>query len=157
MSYRQPRSDFTPVSGLIASSSHGPYRSTFSHRALNSIDSSEIHSADNQQSERLFPFCWCCFVSFCFLFVCLFVCFIIVWFKVSLHPELAYFSVFEAIKMSTKQLRLSMRRCRTCLSFLLSWFSLQIAEPVLPYALAFAAGAMVYVVVDDIIPEAQTR
>ena len=91
------------------------------------------------------------------LFVCLFVCFIIVWFKVSLHPELAYFSVLEAIKMSTKQLRLSMRRCRTCLSFLLSWFSLQIAQPVLPYALAFAAGAMVYVVVDDIIPEAQTR
>ncbi|XP_015766819.1 PREDICTED: zinc transporter ZIP11-like [Acropora digitifera] len=31
-----------------------------------------------------------------------------------------------------------------------------IAEPLLPYALAFAAGAMVYVVVDDIIPEAQT-
>ena len=30
-----------------------------------------------------------------------------------------------------------------------------IAEPVLPYALAFAAGAMIYVVVDDIIPEAQ--
>ncbi|XP_060884035.1 zinc transporter ZIP11-like [Labrus mixtus] len=29
------------------------------------------------------------------------------------------------------------------------------AEPLLPYALAFAAGAMVYVVVDDIIPEAQ--
>ncbi|CAI5438229.1 unnamed protein product [Caenorhabditis angaria] len=28
-------------------------------------------------------------------------------------------------------------------------------EPVLPYALAFAAGAMIYVVVDDIIPEAQ--
>ena len=50
-----------------------------------------------------------------------------------------------------------MRRCRTCISFLLSWFPLQIAEPVLPYALAFAAGAMVYVVVDDIIPEAQTR
>ena len=34
---------------------------------------------------------------------------------------------------------------------------LQVAEPVLPYALAFAAGAMIYVVVDDIIPEAQTR
>ena len=34
---------------------------------------------------------------------------------------------------------------------------LQVAEPLLPYALAFAAGAMVYVVVDDIIPEAQTR
>ncbi len=31
-----------------------------------------------------------------------------------------------------------------------------IAEPVLPYALAFAAGAMIYVVVDDIVPEAQT-
>ena len=29
-------------------------------------------------------------------------------------------------------------------------------QPILPYALAFAAGAMVYVVVDDIIPEAQT-
>ncbi|CAB3408683.1 unnamed protein product [Caenorhabditis bovis] len=28
-------------------------------------------------------------------------------------------------------------------------------EPILPYALAFAAGAMIYVVVDDIIPEAQ--
>ncbi|XP_071815414.1 zinc transporter ZIP11-like [Apostichopus japonicus] len=31
-----------------------------------------------------------------------------------------------------------------------------IAEPLLPYALSFAAGAMVYVVMDDIIPEAQT-
>ena len=28
-------------------------------------------------------------------------------------------------------------------------------EPILPYALSFAAGAMIYVVVDDIIPEAQ--
>lgn len=27
-------------------------------------------------------------------------------------------------------------------------------EPALPYALAFAAGAMVYVVCDDLIPEA---
>lgn len=27
--------------------------------------------------------------------------------------------------------------------------------PILPYSLAFAAGAMVYVVIDDIIPEAQ--
>ena len=34
--------------------------------------------------------------------------------------------------------------------------ALSIAEPVLPYALAFAGGAMVYVVNDDIIPEAQT-
>ncbi|KAF7989635.1 hypothetical protein HCN44_008309 [Aphidius gifuensis] len=29
-----------------------------------------------------------------------------------------------------------------------------IAAPILPYALAFAAGAMIYVVIDDIIPEA---
>ena len=29
-------------------------------------------------------------------------------------------------------------------------------EPALPYALAFAAGAMVYVVCDDLIPEAST-
>lgn len=28
------------------------------------------------------------------------------------------------------------------------------AQPALPYALAFAAGAMIYVVADDIIPEA---
>ncbi|XP_044735524.1 zinc transporter ZIP11 isoform X2 [Chrysoperla carnea] len=31
------------------------------------------------------------------------------------------------------------------------------AQPCLPYALAFAAGAMIYVVVDDIIPEANTN
>lgn len=31
------------------------------------------------------------------------------------------------------------------------------ATPILPYALSFAAGAMIYVVVDDIIPEANTR
>uniref|UniRef100_A0A915CEV4 Zinc transporter ZIP11 n=1 Tax=Parascaris univalens TaxID=6257 RepID=A0A915CEV4_PARUN len=30
-----------------------------------------------------------------------------------------------------------------------------LVEPILPYALSFAAGAMIYVVVDDIIPEAQ--
>ncbi|XP_068120668.1 zinc transporter ZIP11 isoform X3 [Hyperolius riggenbachi] len=34
--------------------------------------------------------------------------------------------------------------------------AISLAEPMLPYALAFAAGAMVYVVMDDIIPEAQT-
>ncbi|XP_076616062.1 zinc transporter ZIP11 isoform X2 [Chaetodon auriga] len=34
-------------------------------------------------------------------------------------------------------------------------FAVVLAEPLLPYALAFAAGAMVYVVVDDIVPEAQ--
>merc|ERR1712136_631099 len=31
-----------------------------------------------------------------------------------------------------------------------------LAEPILPYALAFAAGAMIFVVVDDLIPEAAT-
>ncbi|KAK9887137.1 hypothetical protein WA026_020583 [Henosepilachna vigintioctopunctata] len=31
------------------------------------------------------------------------------------------------------------------------------AQPALPYALAFAAGAMIYVVIDDIIPEANTN
>ncbi|XP_061471653.1 zinc transporter ZIP11 isoform X3 [Rhineura floridana] len=34
-------------------------------------------------------------------------------------------------------------------------FAMVLAEPLLPYALSFAAGAMVYVVMDDIIPEAQ--
>lgn len=31
------------------------------------------------------------------------------------------------------------------------------AQPALPYALAFAAGAMIYVVIDDIVPEAHQR
>ena len=30
-----------------------------------------------------------------------------------------------------------------------------IAQPILPYALAFAAGAMIYVVVEELIPESQ--
>ncbi|KAM3844172.1 zinc transporter ZIP11 isoform 2-T4 [Vipera latastei] len=34
-------------------------------------------------------------------------------------------------------------------------FAVVLAEPLLPFSLAFAAGAMVYVVMDDIIPEAQ--
>lgn len=38
---------------------------------------------------------------------------------------------------------------------ILGAYAVVIAEPLLPYALAFAAGAMVYVVNDDIIPEAQ--
>ncbi|XP_034049520.1 zinc transporter ZIP11-like isoform X2 [Thalassophryne amazonica] len=38
---------------------------------------------------------------------------------------------------------------------LLGAIAVVLAEPLLPYALAFAAGAMIYVVVDDIIPEAQ--
>jgi len=29
--------------------------------------------------------------------------------------------------------------------------------PILPYALAFAAGAMIYVVIDDIVPESQAE
>lgn len=33
--------------------------------------------------------------------------------------------------------------------------AVSICEPLLPYALAFAAGAMIFVVMDDIIPEAQ--
>lgn len=40
---------------------------------------------------------------------------------------------------------------------MLGALAIVLAEPLLPYALAFAAGAMVYVVVDDIIPEAQVR
>ena len=39
---------------------------------------------------------------------------------------------------------------------LLGAIAVSIATPLLPYALAFAAGAMIYVVVDDIIPEAHT-
>ena len=38
-------------------------------------------------------------------------------------------------------------------TFTVNYYS-QIAEPLLPYSLAFAAGAMVFVVVDDIVPEA---
>ena len=33
--------------------------------------------------------------------------------------------------------------------------AVQSMEPILPYAMAFAAGAMIFVVVDDLIPEAQ--
>ena len=54
--------------------------------------------------------------------------------------------------------------CGTLVCFLLLVFTIlcvgvhscQVAEPLLPYALSFAAGAMVFVVVDDIIPEAQS-
>ena len=38
---------------------------------------------------------------------------------------------------------------------LLGALAVSLAEPILPYALAFAAGAMIFVVVDDIIPESQ--
>lgn len=36
-------------------------------------------------------------------------------------------------------------------------YAVMVAEPILPYALAFAAGAMVFVVVDSLVPEVQTR
>jgi len=39
--------------------------------------------------------------------------------------------------------------------FLGSWL-VQIVEPALPYFLAFAAGAMIFVVIDDLIPEARS-
>lgn len=38
---------------------------------------------------------------------------------------------------------------------ILGAMAVSMCEPVLPYALAFAAGAMIFVVMDDIIPEAQ--
>ena len=39
---------------------------------------------------------------------------------------------------------------------ILGCLAVSIAEPLLPYSLAFAAGAMIFVVVDDVIPEANT-
>jgi len=36
-------------------------------------------------------------------------------------------------------------------------FAVSFIKPLLPYALAFAAGAMIYVVVNDIIPESNSR
>lgn len=39
---------------------------------------------------------------------------------------------------------------------ILGCIAVSIAEPLLPYSLAFAAGAMIFVVVDDVIPEAHT-
>ncbi|NXD98530.1 S39AB protein, partial [Chaetorhynchus papuensis] len=42
------------------------------------------------------------------------------------------------------------------LAGVLGAFAVVLAEPLLPYALGFAAGAMVFVVMDDIIPEAQS-
>ena len=39
---------------------------------------------------------------------------------------------------------------------LLGCWAVTLAEPVLPYALAFAAGAMIWVVFDDIMPEAHS-
>ncbi|GBM62517.1 Zinc transporter ZIP11 [Araneus ventricosus] len=40
---------------------------------------------------------------------------------------------------------------------LIGCIAVTIAEPILPYALAFAAGAMIYVVIEDIIPESRTH
>lgn len=36
-------------------------------------------------------------------------------------------------------------------------WAVQLAEPLLPYAMGFAAGAMIYVISDEIIPETHTR
>ncbi len=33
--------------------------------------------------------------------------------------------------------------------------AVMVAQPVLPYALAFAAGAMIYVVIEEVVPETQ--
>ena len=36
-------------------------------------------------------------------------------------------------------------------------WAVQVAEPILPYAMGFAAGAMIYVISDEIIPETHTK
>ena len=36
-------------------------------------------------------------------------------------------------------------------------FAVVVARPILPYALSFAAGAMIYVVVEELIPESQAE
>ncbi|XP_024902888.1 zinc transporter ZIP11 [Pteropus alecto] len=80
-------------------------------------------------------------------------------------------SVFPRVGPAVRECRVPDFACGTCLCSLSRYgqlsgmveplaglfgaFAVVLAEPILPYALAFAAGAMVYVVVDDIIPEAQ--
>lgn len=39
---------------------------------------------------------------------------------------------------------------------ILGCVAVSLAAPLLPYALSFAAGAMIFVVVDDVIPESHT-
>ena len=41
------------------------------------------------------------------------------------------------------------------ISAVLGAYAVTVIQPILPYALAFAAGAMIYVVVEELIPEAQ--
>ncbi|MFB6218461.1 MAG: ZIP family metal transporter, partial [Halobacteriaceae archaeon] len=36
-------------------------------------------------------------------------------------------------------------------------FAVRVAEPLLPYAMGFAAGAMLFVISDEIVPETHTR
>jgi zinc transporter, ZIP family len=36
-------------------------------------------------------------------------------------------------------------------------WAVKLAEPILPYAMGFAAGAMIYVISDEIIPETHTK
>jgi ZIP family zinc transporter len=38
---------------------------------------------------------------------------------------------------------------------LIGLLAVSVAQPILPYALSFAAGAMIFIVVEEVIPEAQ--
>ena len=40
---------------------------------------------------------------------------------------------------------------------ILGAYAVSLARPCLPYALSFAAGAMIYVVVDSLVPEIKNR
>lgn len=65
---------------------------------------------------------------------------------------------FEQLYCTCRQLAYTSTACGLSLmSMFMLLVCTQVAEPLLPYALAFAAGAMIYVVVDDIIPEACSR
>jgi ZIP family zinc transporter len=43
------------------------------------------------------------------------------------------------------------------LSGLLGAIAVIVVRPLLPYALAFAAGAMIYVVIEELVPESQVE
>ena len=71
---------------------------------------------------------------------------------VSLAPLQLWWVVVGKLALSSSEVLWSiLPKC--CFLF---WWHLQVAEPILPYALAFAAGAMVFVVMDDIVPEANS-
>ena len=72
--------------------------------------------------------------------------------RYSLYPDSAYCAQGMCVLWNSSLFFVvSIYNTVCCCSFLSG-----IAEPLLPYALSFAAGAMVFVVVDDIIPEAQS-